>query len=105
MKVRMPSIRMQDVGALEHVHALPTAPRIRHGMKTTCAACGKPIVSAFFYAGFAQGQPNRMFHFACLDELSQAIVKYPDCQKCGQICAEDDSRILNGNFIHTRCES
>ena len=78
MKVRMPSIRLQDIGDLEHVHALPTAARIRHGMKTNCAACGGKIETEFFYAGFAQGQPNRMFHFECLDELSQAIVKYPE---------------------------
>ena len=104
MKVRMPSIAMQDVGELTHVHALPTASRIRRGMKTACAVCGKPIVNAFFYAGFAPGQPNRIFHYACLDELSQAIVKYPDCQKCGQACNEDDSHLLNGNFIHVRCD-
>ena len=103
MRVRMPSVRMQDVGPLNAVHALPTGSRIRHGMKTTCASCGKQITEEMFYAGFAQGQPNRMFHFDCLDEISQMIVEFPKCQACGLECKPGEGECL-GNYIHFACK-
>src|ERR1700678_598012 len=86
-KYRVPSFITKEY-ELEHVLALPAASRRRHNMYTTCAACHKQIETEFLYAGFAQGQPNRMFHFDCLDELSQAIIEYPKCQKCGEECRE-----------------
>lgn len=100
-KIRVPSFAMQEV-ELEHVAALPTISR--RGMTTTCASCGKAIQGEFFYAGFASGQPNSMFHFDCLGDFAQAIVKYPKCQKCGVECKPGTGHLANGNYIHFACE-
>ena len=100
-KYRVPSFITKEY-ELEHVLALPAASRRRHNMYTTCAACHKQIETEFLYAGFAQGQPNRMFHFDCLDELSQAIIEYPKCQKCGEECREGQGE-CTGNYTHFKC--
>lgn len=105
MKARFPSFEMRDVGDLQAVRALCTESRTRRGIKTPCAACGKQITDEFFFAGFAQGQPNRMFHFDCLDDISQAIAKYPDCQVCRLECRAGTGHMLNGYYIHNACEA
>ena len=54
-----------DIGPLDHALQLPMASRIRHGIKTICDACRKPITDAYFVAGFKQGHRNMMFHESC----------------------------------------
>jgi hypothetical protein len=94
---------MRDL-ELEHVLALPTVARISRGIKTTCAGCDGAIKDDFFFAGFAQGHPNRMFHWKCLDENAQAICEWPKCQVCDKPVESGAGRLLNGNYIHTSCE-
>jgi hypothetical protein len=103
-RIRVPSFVMRDL-ELEHVHALPTGARKRAGMKTTCASCGGQINDEMFFAGFATGHPNRMFHWGCLDEISQDMCKWGECQKCGMSVVLGDGHILNGDWIHARCDA
>ena len=103
-KIRVPSFVMRDL-ELEHVIALPTYRRISRGIKTTCASCGKAVTDEFFFAGFATGQPNRIFHYDCLDSESKILVEWPKCQKCNKGVEVGTGHILNGNYIHTKCEA
>lgn len=67
MKIRRPTTRLAEIGALDSTKPLPTAGRIRAGMKTNCDRCGKPITDEFFIAGFKTGLPNMKFHAGCLE--------------------------------------
>jgi hypothetical protein len=68
MKIRVPTTRMKDIGTMDATLRLPTAGRIKHGMKTTCCVCGKAITDEFFIGGFKAGERNMMMHEACLPE-------------------------------------
>lgn len=104
MRVRVPARVMRDLEyEFTAVHALPTIARSRRGMKTDCAVCGEKIDSEFFYVGFAPQQPNRTFHFKCLDDISQTIATFPKCQKCQLPCTEGTGQLQNGNYIHLEC--
>lgn len=67
MKIRVPTTRLKDIGPLDTVVRLPTASRKRHGMKTICKRCGRPIEDDNFIGGFKAGQPNVMLHESCWD--------------------------------------
>ncbi len=55
-----------EIGEIDHKLRLPTEGRKRHGMKTICDACGKPIEDDFFTGGFKAGRSNMMFHETCV---------------------------------------
>ena len=65
--IRVPAVRLKEIGKLDFTKELPMAGRIRAGMKTNCDRCGKPITSETFVAGFKAGIKNMKFHAACVD--------------------------------------
>ena len=65
--IRVPTVRLKEIGKLDFTKELPMAGRMRKGMKTTCDRCGKPITSETFIAGFKNGMKNMKFHAACID--------------------------------------
>lgn len=67
MKIRKPTTRLVDIGPLDFTKPLPTAGRIRAGMKTICDRCGKPITDELFIVGFKAGMPNMKFHADCVE--------------------------------------
>ena len=89
---------------LEHILALPTIGRSARGIETRCSVCYQPITEELFYVGFMEGQPNRLFHFGCLDELSQTLIEYPDCQVCKKPCEPGSGILKNGNYVHKACD-
>jgi hypothetical protein len=67
MKIIVPTTELRDIGKLDATLRLPMKLRLEHGMKTICAACGKPIKDHFFIGGFKSGHINIMLHETCLD--------------------------------------
>ncbi len=67
------TMRRRDIGRLEHALRLPTAARIKCGMKTVCKACHQNITDEFFVVGFKTGMHNMLFHESCLtpDDLPE----------------------------------
>ena len=65
--------RKRSIGRLDHALRLPTASRIKHGMKTICKICSQPITDEFFIGGFKGGERNMILHEACLtpDDLPE----------------------------------
>lgn len=66
IKQRTVSYKMVEIGDLDHSLLLPMEGRIKHGMKTICDSCGKPITDKQFVAGFKKGYRNMKFHEECL---------------------------------------
>ena len=75
MRVILPSGRFVDIGKLDAVLKLPTSARIRRGMETNCAACGRAIVDEWLLGGFKKGKPNMMFHLKCVPDWEALEVK------------------------------
>jgi hypothetical protein len=67
-KIIVPTTKLKDIGELDNTIRLPTASRIKLGMKTICDRCGKPIIDEFFIGGFKKGYPNMKFHENCVDK-------------------------------------
>lgn len=65
MKILKQVTRAVEIGGLDNTLRLPTAARISAGMKTTCAACGKPVTDEFFITGFKAGHRNMILHESC----------------------------------------
>ncbi len=55
----------REIGQLDWAKKMILAPRIKRGMKSQCAVCGKEITGEFFIAGFKAGQKNMMMHEDC----------------------------------------
>ena len=55
----------REIGQVDWAKKMILAPRIKRGMKSQCAVCGKEITGEFFIAGFKAGQKNIMMHEAC----------------------------------------
>ena len=68
MKITVPTTKVKDIGLLDATLRLPTAGRIKRGMKTVCVVCHQPVTDPFFIAGFKAGHPNMIIHEACLPE-------------------------------------
>ena len=68
MKITVPTTKVKDIGRLDATLRLPTASRIKRGMKTVCCVCKKPVTDPFFIAGFKSGYPNMIIHETCLPE-------------------------------------
>jgi len=67
MKIIKPTTHLVDIGPLDNTLRLPTASRIKHGMKTICRRCGKPVTDEYFIVGFKKGFPNMIFHESCIE--------------------------------------
>ena len=65
VRKRVTSMKLVEIGDLDHKMRLPTAARIRNGMSTRCDACGGEITDEFFIGGFKAGLPNLKLHEAC----------------------------------------
>ena len=74
MKIRKPTTKLTEIGPLDGVLWLPTAERIRLGMKTTCRRCGRAITDDHFVGGYKAGHVNMLFHRRCLDEQAEALL-------------------------------
>jgi hypothetical protein len=65
--------RIEDL-ALDVAVWLPTAPRIKHGLKTKCGRCGLAIADEMFVGGFKSGSFVAFYHRACLDAETEAML-------------------------------
>lgn len=53
---------------LDHALRLPTATRLRRGIRTVCDVCREPITDEYFYGGFSAGHRNLLLHERCTPE-------------------------------------
>ena len=67
-----------EIGPLDNVLRLQTGIRIKHGIKTICHRCRKPVTDETFIAGFKDGVPNMLFHESCLDAQATALLAKVD---------------------------
>ena len=65
----------KDIGPLDATIRLPMASRLKYGVKTVCAVCGKPITDEFFLGGFKKRHRNLMLHEACADEQALSVLR------------------------------
>lgn len=66
MKAYRPTQTLVDVGEPQGCLRLPTAGRIRAGMKTTCARCRKAITDEYFIGAIGGTLPkNMLLHESC----------------------------------------
>ena len=66
-QIHVVTTRLTDIGELDGTKHLPTAGRIKAGMKTICIRCMEPVTDEFFVAGFKAGMPNMIFHEGCVN--------------------------------------
>jgi hypothetical protein len=64
-RITVPTIKVLEI-TLDATKLLPTAGRIRAGMKTVCRQCHKEITDEFFVSGLKRGYPNMIFCLACV---------------------------------------
>ena len=80
MKVRTQTTKLTEIGKLDFVLRMPTAPRIRMGIKTTCRRCGKAITDETFICGFKKGYANMLFHERCLGRDATRLLAAHDAK-------------------------